>query len=363
MTLANGSIADVDWTLPPETLEAQLTADAKAMEEAAQDPALATPVEIDPAAQSALTAPQLSEVELIAADLGWTPKDQWRGDPTKHVDAATFLRNTKQVVERAKVEARRTKSEAQVLADRLARVEGQTQIISAQQRQAEAERFQAWDEEVEIARLEAYKAGNQERYQQLTDMQRKGRSDYAAFERSTQPAAPQVNVEAHADRLLNDPIARRFFTGPERWVVQDEEAWEVMERAMDHVAARGGTPAQQFRAAQEELRFAFPEMYESRPAQAAPSNYRAQQAQQPAAERPRDPVTGQFVAQSAAPQQFRRAPPALGDGMARSSAPADPAASLTPDQRAAADDGIKKGLFKDHAEFIAIMNGEITSVR
>lgn len=36
-------------------------------------------------------APQLSETEQRAANMGWTPKGEWRGDPNKWVDAETFI--------------------------------------------------------------------------------------------------------------------------------------------------------------------------------------------------------------------------------------------------------------------------------
>lgn len=36
--------------------------------------------------------PELSEVEQIAQEMGWSPEDEWRGDPEKWVDAKTFLR-------------------------------------------------------------------------------------------------------------------------------------------------------------------------------------------------------------------------------------------------------------------------------
>lgn len=34
-----------------------------------------------------------SDLETLAADFGWAPKDKWRGNPDDWVDAATFIRN------------------------------------------------------------------------------------------------------------------------------------------------------------------------------------------------------------------------------------------------------------------------------
>lgn len=36
----------------------------------------------------------LSDTEQLATELGWAPKDDWRGDPDKWVDAKSFLRGT-----------------------------------------------------------------------------------------------------------------------------------------------------------------------------------------------------------------------------------------------------------------------------
>jgi hypothetical protein len=39
-----------------------------------------------------------TEVETLAAGMGWAPESEWRGDPAKHVDAATFLKTGPEIL-------------------------------------------------------------------------------------------------------------------------------------------------------------------------------------------------------------------------------------------------------------------------
>ena len=71
-----------------------------------------------------------------------------------------------------------------------------------------------------------------------------------------QPSQPQVDVHEQAERIMSDPVASRFFEA-NPIALNDERAWELMDREMTIVAQRGGTPAQQFKAAEEALRYAY----------------------------------------------------------------------------------------------------------
>ncbi len=60
-----------------------------------QDPGIPIPGEIVPGTEVETevenAAPQYTEIEQQAMDQGWTPKDQWDGDPGKWRDAATYI--------------------------------------------------------------------------------------------------------------------------------------------------------------------------------------------------------------------------------------------------------------------------------
>ena len=203
-------------------------------------------------------APRLSTVEEVALELGWTPQDRWRGDPNKWTPASEYLRTTGRVLERTKTELKQYKTTAQSLEQRLAALEGEH--LTARQREA-----QNLNGQYEEAKFNAAKAGNEELYAKLVKEQAEVMAQFKPSDRPQQPQqpqGPQVDVYEQAERIMQDPVAARFFEA-NPIALNDERAWELMDREMTIVAQRGGTPAQQFKAAEEALRYAYADAYQA----------------------------------------------------------------------------------------------------
>lgn len=194
-------------------------------------------------------------LEQLGEKMGWTPLEKWRGDPNKHVGVEEYLLNMPRVLERTKHDLKTYRSTAQSLEQRLASLEQGYQ--TAQQREA-----QSINAQYEDAKFNAAKEGNHELYGKLVKEQAEVMAQYKPSDRpQAQPQnQPQVDVYEQAERIMQDPVAARFFEA-NPIALNDERAWELMDREMTAVAQRGGSPAQQFQAAEAALRYAYADAY------------------------------------------------------------------------------------------------------
>lgn len=282
-----------EWTLAGEEQTAQNDA------QNVQDTTAGAEETAGQVEQQAPATPQLTDLDRVAMSLGWTPQHEWRGDPNKWTPADQYIRNTGQVLNRTKSEARFARAQAEEMSARLARLEKGQHTI-------EAQRFQQLNEDYENAKFEAAKNGDTETYRKLVDEQQKLMSQAPRAEAT--PSTPaEADVYRQAEAIMQDPIAQRFFEG-NPVALQDDAAWSLMDREMSRVAQAGGGAAAQFRAAEEALRYAYPQAYERRGFDGnIPTNrttqdqhHSQQQQRQPAGQ----PNGGQF-----ANQQRRPAPP------------------------------------------------------
>lgn len=325
-TMAPAPEVGSDWVLEDAQAAAGIDPAASALAEAQ--------AAADADAQNDLQGPPaLTDLDRVAQELGWTPKDQWRGDPAKWTSSAEYLRTTGRVLERTKNDLKLTRREIEAQNARLARLEQSQNTLT--QRSAET-LFQ----EYENAKFMAAKNGDNEMYRKLADEQRQAME---AMTPQQQQPQPMHDVEAEADAIMSDPVAARFYQA-NPFVLQDETAFAVAERERQAIAQRGGTPAQQFRAAEEALRWAFPDAYGV-----------------PARTQPRAD-NGQFVGQ----QQRRPAPPINGASRVNSAPAAQTAvARLDAEARSFLDAQIKSNKVKDPetwarrylGENVPIMNG------
>jgi hypothetical protein len=170
-------------------------------------------------------APALNEVEKIAAELGWSPKDQWRGEQDKWQDASSFLKAGREITKTVKGELRSvrqtldtlTRTSADMMADRLA------------QQKAELE-----------ARLDrAVEEG-----------------DTAAVRTISREAA-QLDAKAPVtpDATVNDFIARHT------WFNSDPAARAVAVAEAGRLGATGASVSDQLAAAEAAVRRRFPEHF------------------------------------------------------------------------------------------------------
>lgn len=171
--------------------------------------------------------PPADPVEDLAREMGWAPKDQWRGDPDQWKDARTFVRSTADINRSISKEVRELRETTQ----RLARTSG-----------AIAEREIARGRaELEARFAEAVEAGDVQAANQA-------RREIDHFER-TQPVA------------AGDPVVAEW-RARNTWFGTDEAATALANAVATRLHQNGASPAQQAEAAEREVRRRFPELFE-----------------------------------------------------------------------------------------------------
>lgn len=89
-------------------------------------------------------------VETIAAEMGWSPKDQWRGDESEWKDAVTFLREGGKIQKHKSDEVRQLKKSIADLENKLDRAVGSTaasikKALDIQKSELEKEKKKAFE--------------------------------------------------------------------------------------------------------------------------------------------------------------------------------------------------------------------------
>lgn len=177
-------------------------------------------------------------LSTLARKQGWSPKEDWKGDPDKWVDAEQFLDNTAAI----------NKALRKQVKDHANQIDG---VNRAAQKAIETARQKAIaDARRELA--QAAEEGNVE-------------ESLAAAERLAQ--ASQQTGEATADK----------FKQKNPWFGQDTAATKWARAAAQVVADDGGSPSEQLEAAEQAVREKYPKLFDdapgdspSRPASKAP---------------------------------------------------------------------------------------------
>lgn len=296
-------------------------------------------------------------LEDLASELGWKPKDQWKGDASGWTPAADYLRTTyakqrdgadrlKQVQQQSRTKDR----EIDGLVNRLGRLEKVSHTMLREQERTI--RAQVHDE-YEQAKKVAAKEGDDAKYDRLSAEQLKADRDIAKEFREKEPQQ-EPDVEELAKQQLNHPLIGRFWRD-HAWVAEDEEAYQLAFAVCEEEAKTGASITQQLKMAREALRDAYPDKFKGR---AAPVEEDGQARDE----------SGRFVKQDAAPaqQQQQRRPPVVANGQrmaAKPSAEQAALAALPPEARSIYEAQKKAGTFTgDIVKFAKIYNGEVVSV-
>lgn len=183
--------------------------------------------------------PEPVTLEGLAGEMGWRPKDDWKGDPDKWKPAHDFMRATVDVNHKL---SNRLKG----VEDQLARVARTS--VSITEREVAKERDRLVKE-----REEAFDAGDRE-----------------AFVRADRELAKVAEVEA-------PPVPDETHSFVERnanWFQKDKEATAWAVNRANELAATGLGPARQLAIVEREAKAMFPEFFEAEKpkAKAAPLN-------------------------------------------------------------------------------------------
>lgn len=205
---------------------------------------VAAPVEEAPDPQEAPET-TLNEIEQVAYDLGWRPKDEFKGDETAWKPAADYIRAGKDIQTGM---ARELKAVRETL-ENVSRTSGQIMQEQLQRQKAELEKEyqQAW---LEGDRSEA------DRIQR----------ELGHIEQRAQ--APQPIPAAVTD----------FAQRNSAWFQRDPLATDLAIQTADKMARAGYSAEDQVKAAEREVRRAYPELFpqpQKAPAVAAPQSREA----------------------------------------------------------------------------------------
>lgn len=138
--------------------------------------------------------PQPSPVEALATEMGWSPKDQWRGPAEQWKPADQFIRETHSINQHFKQELKQQQREFQ---ERVERNERMAKIALQRQRQQMEDGFnQRMREAASMADTEAFDALMRQKNEALYEF------DKSAREQMQQPQQPAV------DPAVNDFMFR-----------------------------------------------------------------------------------------------------------------------------------------------------------
>ncbi len=172
--------------------------------------------------------PEPVTLEGLAGEMGWRPKEEWKGDPDKWKPAQDYLRSTVDV-------NRKLGNRLKGVEDQLARVARTS--VSITEREVAKERERLMQE-----REEAFDAGDRE-----------------AFVRAERELA---KVETVATPIVPDET-HSFVERNANWFQKDKEATAWAVNRANELAATGLGPARQLAIVEREAKTMFPEFFEA----------------------------------------------------------------------------------------------------
>lgn len=176
-------------------------------------------------------------VEALAADLGWSPKDKFRGNPDDWKPADEFIRAGRDIQRNVSRELKEVRS----LAENMSRTSAA--IVEQQIASKRAE--------LESKFKDAVDAGDTQ----------------AAFDTSQQINRLSLNAPTVAPP--QPPEVQDFTRRHASWFNQNEEATAYAVNRSNHYAAQGLSPARQLAAVEQDMKKHFPDLFPA-PAKAPP---------------------------------------------------------------------------------------------
>lgn len=165
-------------------------------------------------------------IEQRATEMGWVPKDQWRGDPAHWADAGEYVRRGEQIVPILQSRERKTSQENQTLRSELQQMR---QILQANQETIQAltefnsadrlERAKTKKEQIISAITAARQENDVERETRLQDQL--SQTNEAIRKAEEKPAQRQQQQPQQQDPN-NDPVFREW-RSQNSWFGTDQE--------------------------------------------------------------------------------------------------------------------------------------------
>lgn len=172
-------------------------------------------------------APQLSEVEELASEMGWRPKDQWQGDEGDWKPAKDFLKTTRDINRDLHKQVKNLSKQ----------MEGVQRATATMTERAISEARTKWEAEHERAVEEGDTAGA-----------KKAANELAQLDKVKPEQAP-------------DPEGAAFAEKHSAWFGRDQEATDYAIRRAGELAKQGLPPSRQIAAVEREMKEHYPEYF------------------------------------------------------------------------------------------------------
>ncbi|MDB6036003.1 MAG: hypothetical protein JWM16_6341 [Verrucomicrobiales bacterium] len=162
--------------------------------------------------------------EAEAADMGWTPKDQWKGNPDNWKDAETYVKHGEDIVRVTKSQLARQEKD---FAERLAKIEKVNSKTVEQLEKAHAKELA----EARAAKTEAVKAGDVAEVDRLDTVIDDLKNDAPKADKPLTGAA----LEKHNQKVQTD------WVGKQSWWDTDEDMTAYAIGISQNITAKNPT--------------------------------------------------------------------------------------------------------------------------
>lgn len=206
---------------------------------------------------------ELSEVEQLAAELGWKPESEWKGDKTNWTDAASFLKATAAKAESTRKELRETQKSVD------AQVQKRVDALERTLQRSQERELASIRSKYNAAIRDAVKKGDDALEDELRKELKDVEGEYEDLKEVT--LTPEQVEKAEAEFVESFPVLhpklQKPFWQEHAWILDDEadiEDFAMIEAEITRLVVEGGKPLHEaLDSAGEILQRAFPDRYEA----------------------------------------------------------------------------------------------------
>lgn len=183
--------------------------------------------------------PEVPETEARAAEMGWAPKDQWKGDPDKWIDAETFIERGEKTNGILRERNDKLYGEIQELKSQL---QSSVREFGEATRKAEERAYNKALKDLKQQKAQAVEEGDTQAFTQLEQEEESLRSEYAQTHTKPQQAASPDEDPAfkawHADNSwYNSDVRATAYANQIAPIIAQRHGGNLTRAFYDEVAA------------------------------------------------------------------------------------------------------------------------------